>query len=211
MYAVVYEAPPGQCSVPESSNTASVKTISTPTVPAEHMTMPSPRPRRQITGQFTEQYEKQIQARARNPKKQTKKKKTSTLYNTCNHSEYLKHNISLICIFFNKFHTPKVMSHASNNNSKPQQPKKNLRVAIFQISEQLKSHANLNVFHEVPQLNSKLTSMCNHKSSCKRFLKLDKHVSYFHTQISNFHACPLYIIQSHGAVNKNCFHFYNFT
>lgn len=38
----VYEASPGQSSVPESSRTASVKTISTHRVQAAHMTMPSP-------------------------------------------------------------------------------------------------------------------------------------------------------------------------
>lgn len=52
MWAFVYEASPGQCSVPESSRTPSVKTISTHTVPAAHMTTPSPRTDRQITGQW---------------------------------------------------------------------------------------------------------------------------------------------------------------
>lgn len=42
--AFVYEASPGQCSVPESSRTAYVKTISTHTALAAHMTTPSPCP-----------------------------------------------------------------------------------------------------------------------------------------------------------------------
>lgn len=46
----VYEASPGQCSVPESSRTASVKTISTHTVLAAHKHTPSPRTDRQIAG-----------------------------------------------------------------------------------------------------------------------------------------------------------------
>lgn len=56
----VYEASPGQRSVPESSRTASVRFISKHTVLAARMTAPSPGTDRETTGQWQEEEDEDI-------------------------------------------------------------------------------------------------------------------------------------------------------